>query len=121
MSRYCLERGVEETDSTIVHKLDCPHYDLASLLGTGHIINIGEFADSNEAVNFVRIRHPDAFRCLDCCHADLVVQPPARQAPRETLIKSTSVTPAKAGVQWKQSPGTRPEPVPVQAGVGMTR
>lgn len=73
MTSYCLESGAEESDGTIIHKLDCHHYDLGSLLGAGRLVCLGDFVSSAKALEHVRENHPDAARCVECCQADLVM------------------------------------------------
>jgi hypothetical protein len=93
MSLYCLENGLKHSGNWIVHRVDCPYYDVASLLGAGHISNIGEFTSSCTAVNFVRIRHPDASRCPHCCHADPVVQPLTGPQPDRHFLQKIMPSP----------------------------
>ena len=80
MTRYCLESGTEESENVIIHKLECGYYDLGSLLGAGRLANLGDFDSSIQALNSVKVSHPDAIRCLDCCHSDLVFLPQSRHA-----------------------------------------
>ena len=73
MTIYCLERGSDEFEGAIIHKLDCRHYDLGSLLGAGRLVSLGDFVSSVKALEHVRENNPDAARCVECCHADLVL------------------------------------------------
>lgn len=73
MTIYCLESGSDECEEAIVHKLDCRHYDLGSLLGAGRLVSLGDFTSSAKALEHVRENHPDAARCVECCRTDLVL------------------------------------------------
>jgi hypothetical protein len=73
MTSYCLENGIDDSEGSIVHKLHCRHYDLGSLLGAGRLVCLGEFDSSATALEYARESRPDAARCLECCHTDLVL------------------------------------------------
>jgi hypothetical protein len=73
MATYCLESGPEEFSSAIIHELDCSSYDLGSLLGAGRLVSLGEFENATVALDAVKAHHPDAVRCVNCCHAAMVL------------------------------------------------
>jgi hypothetical protein len=77
MTVYCLESNNEES-AAIIHKLDCSSYDLGSLLGAGRLVNLGEFENSMVALDSVKANHPDAVRCLNCCHSVMVLPLPGQ-------------------------------------------
>lgn len=74
MSVYCLESGAEDSDSAIIHKLECASYDLGSLLGAGRLVSLGHFDSSLLALDAVKSTHPDAVRCEDCCKSARVLK-----------------------------------------------
>jgi hypothetical protein len=65
MSRYCLEKTSE---TPIIHRVDCPAFELATLLVSGKIVDIGEYKSSLLALQAVKGGQSCAIRCLDCCY-----------------------------------------------------
>lgn len=86
MTSYCIERQ-RAPGHAVVHKHACTCYDLGTLLGEGGIADLGEFDDSLLALHAIKHLHPDAIRCLDCCHEDLVLQPRIRPVSRMECAK----------------------------------
>jgi hypothetical protein len=61
-----------ERGDTIVHTVSCGSFDLGSLLGTGNVFGLGDFASSESALKEARKCHDNAIRCVDCCIEDLI-------------------------------------------------
>jgi hypothetical protein len=67
MTRYCLVTGTEVPANLTVHRLDCPGYDLATVLSEGRIVNLGKFDSSLMALFAIKSVQPTAAPCPDCC------------------------------------------------------
>jgi len=87
MTVYCLESGAEDSDSAILHKLECSSYDLGSLLGAGRLVSVGQFDNSLDALDAVRSSRPDVVRCEECCRS-------ARVLPLPVSVSNASVAAA---------------------------
>lgn len=72
MTRYCLELS---PGAAIVHKLDCPAYDLGTLLGLGCLVDLGEFAQVGRALELIAQEHPGTMPCRECCAQELRLFP----------------------------------------------
>ncbi len=85
MIRYCLEI---RPDEAIIHRVDCPGYDLSTLLGLGCVADLGEFRNTSLALDAIKREHPDAVRCRDCCQAEVLFLP---QMPNYPLMKAITL------------------------------
>lgn len=64
MGRYCLE---VRSNGSIIHRLSCPALDLGTLLGTGCLVDLGEFPQLALALDTITPEHPGAQPCRECC------------------------------------------------------
>ncbi len=88
MIRYCLEIGAY---GTVIHRVDCPSYDLGTLLGLGCLADLGEFRSVAEALDAIKHTHPHAVRCLHCCKADGPCSPRQTQSAVPKTVTLLSV------------------------------
>jgi hypothetical protein len=72
MIRYCLETGA---DAAMIHRVDCPSYDLGTLLGLGCVADLGEYKSARQALEVTRVMQPGAVLCKDCCKAEVMYLP----------------------------------------------
>lgn len=67
MDQYCLEIP-ENNSSRVIHNQECRSFDLASKLGEGRVISLGEFDNSSQAFKAVlESNRRDVIRCQNCC------------------------------------------------------
>jgi hypothetical protein len=66
MPDYCLEAPATSSDVAILHKQCCPQLDLASLLATGRLSNLGCYADAPAAAKSLKPQLPYVC-CGHCC------------------------------------------------------
>lgn len=87
MSRYCLE---SHEDALVIHKIECPAYDLGTLLGLGCVADLGEFRTVALALEATKRTHPQAVCCPECCKAEVKYLPQISQRHFQLAISVTS-------------------------------
>jgi len=84
MTRYCLEVN---PDATIIHRLNCTHLDLGTLLGSGCLADLGEFPQLAIALAAIARDYPHALPCHECCEHAPMLPKPWRSARLPAIVR----------------------------------
>jgi len=66
MNKYCLESPAALAGIAVLHQQSCSHLDLASLLASGRLSDLGNHADATSAAKALKAQLPYVC-CGHCC------------------------------------------------------